>query len=195
MQKLLLVLIIIFFSCLVTANNKYDTTQQKISGEEINKVIKNVNYILENIYLYPNKAKYASQTLLTDLNTRRFQKGKNRADFKKYIRTILIKSTLDSSIDIIEERPLIRYVHGKPEFIKQPYIGVDTEISDNNIGFLRIKGDFYSEETHQLIYDALEFLSNTDAIIVDLRSAENASLALVQKLISYFVNVWQSTPS
>ncbi|WP_206485004.1 S41 family peptidase [Thalassotalea sp. G2M2-11] len=187
MKRILIVFIVIFCSSLVKASEEDVARMDVITAKEMNTVIKNIIHILDNLYLYPSKAEYVSQTLLTDLNTGRFKTEQNISHFREYIRAALVKATHDTSIDVIEEKPLIRYKEGGVEILNAPNSGVDFEISNDNIGYLNIKGDFSSEETYQLIVDALGLMTVADAIIIDLRLANSASLDLVQTLISYFV--------
>jgi C-terminal processing protease CtpA/Prc len=183
---ILLMIIVSFYS--LPAQEQSINNELVMSQDEIRLVIQNIVFELENTYLYPEKIKHLSQILLAKLNTAGFHKNYNTEKFRRDLRSILVKETHDTGFDIIQQKPTItsNRTANNTEFNTPFDSAVKVEVLDNNIGYLRITGDvFYG--AHKSILDAFEFLSDVDAMIIDLRSADEVTISLVQQMVSYFI--------
>ena len=182
MTRLLIVFVITFFSQFVNANNKID-----MSAQEAKSVVQNIAFALDKIYLYPERAKYISQNLRMDSHKDQIKYSYNIEQFRNEMRSELVKATLDTAIDVVEEREGIDVSTDHLELTNYTNASLDAEVSDNNIGYFKITGSADSIEVSDSILDALQTLSAVDALIIDLRLSESAELTLVQELISYFL--------
>jgi len=160
-----------------------------MSQDEIRLAIQNIVFELDNTYLYPEKTKHLAQRLLAKLHTAGFHKNYNREQFRRDIRSILVKATHDTGFDIIQQKPTVtsNWADNNTKFNNSLNGALKVEILDNNIGYLRITGDMIFYGAHQAILDAFEFLSDVDAMIIDIRSADEVPISLVQQMVSYFI--------
>jgi C-terminal processing protease CtpA/Prc len=62
------------------------------------------------------------------------------------------------------------------------------EILDGNLGYLDIRGfDNVTERSQQTLQSAMQFIAQTDAVIIDLRANGGGSAEMVQRISSYFL--------
>lgn len=84
----------------------------------------------------------------------------------------------DDGMAALERRRAIRHHHGLAE----------TKILPGNIRYLRISGfDWVQDETGAAYDDAMRFLRDGDAIIIDLRGNGGGTHSAVQYLVSHFL--------
>lgn len=85
------------------------------------------------------------------------------------------------SADVLKERML--------EHMKKNNYGVlKAEKRDGNIGFLELSSFSPHEFSKNAIKDAMNYLSDTDALVIDLRNNEGGDPAAVANLLSYMLD-------
>lgn len=68
---------------------------------------------------------------------------------------------------------------------------LQTQMLEGEIGYLAVDGDLFDEQWQAEVDKAMAFLSDSQAIVIDLRSAGMSSLPLSQHVLSYFMPVGQ----
>lgn len=181
MAKLLFIVFLMFFSNIVAAEHSHQKKTLKISPVEMKEVIENTIIAFETFYLYPENTKHVSEKLHAMLHSDHLQEPYDREEFRKEVRSVLIKATHDTGIDVsATEQPLNNIA------ALQQNGQITTEISENNIGYLSISENLNFDHARQLISNTMSSMSNVEALIIDLRSADKTNLPLVLHLLSYF---------
>lgn len=153
----------------------------EVTPKEMKQVVDNINVAIDTFYLYPEKAKNVSTQLKSKLATSQLQSPYDLAEFRNELRSTLVKATQDTNIEVVEDISL------NANFLNQQKSGkLTTEVSDDNIGYINFTGNFQYDEASQIINNAMQLTSGVDALIIDLRSAEQVSLSIVQQLLSYY---------
>lgn len=196
--SLKIVMMMVMVSCHVYAQE----ANQSVSLNEKKHVIEEVASNLISNYVFPEIAKEMAKTIKTKLKNNDYSHIKDPIEFAK---------TLTNDLQAISNDKHLR-VRFDPEGIKSqsngtlssfPSIDRVKEMKRNNFGFKELKvlegnvgyldlrsfsETYYAGETAR---KAMNFLSNTDAIIIDLRKSKGGSPSMVQLLSSYF---FEGTP-
>lgn len=171
MTKLIFIVLALFFTPMVTCDEKVDAST--IQPQEMQQVIENIAVALELTYLHPDKLPNLRALLYSEQYTTEYE----REQFRKDIRAALIRSTQDTGIDVTELLPSSHYSKGT----------INYEVSDRNIAYLQLTGELNLADSANSLSDALMHISETKSLIIDLRLVDQTELALVQQLLSYFV--------
>jgi len=168
-----------------TANSGTSFTQ-----ENINKSIKDVIDVLETDYIFPEKSKLVVSKLKYKLALDEFNQLGELDDFINELSLLIRNVSGDSYLDILETNPFLVLgqapVLGKPKDIENH--GFDKlEILAGNIGYLKLNFFYQNVSAELKAADAFEYLSGTDAMIIDLRDVEGDSITLAQYMMSFFV--------
>ncbi len=160
-----------------------------LATEEIHMAVQNIARELENNYLFPEKAKVAAKLLQSKLRAGDFNGQYDFLLLNIQISSILAQSTKDSGFELIQQ-PAIMLTDEQQQLTNASTNQHDafvTGILDHNIGYVKITGNFDYPNGHELIAQQFRLLSRVDALIIDLRQADEAALAVAQQMISYFV--------
>ncbi|MEJ1239214.1 S41 family peptidase [Chryseolinea sp. T2] len=164
-------------------------------------LVDSVGKALNDTYIFPDKSRVMIEYLRKQLKAGRYK------DIKDPIK---IASALETDLKTAHRDDHLR-VHYDPEFLKRAKaidVPPDTmrkrEVIDGrkdnfnfkqsiilngNIGYVEFTGfNPMIEEAKPIISAAFRFVSNTDAVIVDLRSNGGGSPFMVRQIASYFVS-------
>lgn len=177
-MRWLFVIFIILSQAVVAQPNNSDN--QVISAHEMKTAIKNTVAALETTYLYPQKVQDAAQTLLNRSYSTSADRSDHLSQFRAELKKLLISSTHDTGIDVTDEE-------SSSSAFTDPSNGIQTEITEGNIGYLKISGDFTAPDAANALLKTLSFMANVGALIIDLQSADKVNLSTVQLMIGYFV--------
>ena len=185
--------IIIFLSGLVLQAQK-KTEVLTISDKK--KAIEKAGRLLSKFYVYPEVG-FQMEKHLKSLN--------KEGTFNKIINPNESVKTLTTELrSINNDKHLFMYVGSNPDeqskedrYLNRLIRRIDrekdnfglnrVEILDGNIGYLNIESVMYSEESVEVLSSALKFLSNTYAIIFDLRyNHRGGDPMYMSYLFSYF---------
>ncbi|EGM79313.1 periplasmic protease [Rheinheimera sp. A13L] len=188
-------LTIAFFFCLlfvtgICVSEELDLNRNTvIPHTEVELAIQNIVHELNETYLYPEKAKIASDNLLAKLRSGYFNQQYEFSRFNHEVTSILFDSTRDSGFELIKQQPMTLSAidENNQESDSKPQDSITVEVLENNIGYLKITGDFYFPNENEILEEHLKVLSDVDALIIDLRSADKIAINIAQQLISYFV--------
>jgi hypothetical protein len=189
MKVFLIFFIAIVSSHSLSAQERAINNELLISQHEVRQIIKNIIYELDNLYLYPEKTKNLHKTLTDKLSTKGFLSASNLEDFRHELISTLVNATHDTGFDIVQRQPIIlsRIPDNKENSEQTSKGAIDAEVLDNNIGYLKITGNITFSDSEQIFLNEFKLLSDVDAMMIDLRLADEVSISLVQRLISYFI--------
>lgn len=187
MTKWFMVLFLLQFSSISFAVDNHNNQDSTLSLSEAKYLTHNIVVALERIYLNPQRAEYISKTLLSESFGENFKKEYDTDQFIREIRARIIQATLDTGIDLIEERSAITYSSGGELILEDQNGTVTTEISEDNVGYLKITGNSDFNEAKKLLRNSFASLESVDALIIDIRLADKVDLPFIRELLSYFV--------
>jgi C-terminal processing protease CtpA/Prc len=158
-----------------------------MSATEIRSSIQQIARELQQGYLDPVKAKDASDKLLSTLASGGFDRAFDQARFHHEVSTLLIQTTGDRNISLLPNDMTVSTTQSTAHALSTAADDqIRVEVSADNIGYLSLQGQLTPAHS-QLLLKQLKFLASVDALIIDLRLADEASLSFVQQLLSHFV--------
>lgn len=171
------------------SNGQSSDLNPLISPDEIQIAVQNIARELNNTYLYPEKAKVAADKLLAKQRAGNFNRQYDFSLLNHEITTLLLQSTSDAGFELIQQQPanLSVFDHNNGDFPTKQHDEVTAGILDHNIGYLKITGNFRFPNSSEIIADQFRLLAGVDALIIDLRLADEAAITVAQQLVSYFV--------
>jgi len=160
-----------------------------LATEEIQLAVQNIARHLEEHYLFSEKGKAAAAILRSKLRAGDFNGQYDFLLLDLQISTTLAQATNDPGFALVQQAA-IALTDTRHQLSSPPVNQHDefvTGILDQNIGLVKISGNFNYPDNQKLIAQQFRLLSNVDALIIDLRQADEAAIAVAQQLISYFV--------
>ena len=156
---------------------------QQISSMERSDILKEIKQVIKERYVLED---VASQ-IVEGLNQNKYEEN-DTAKFLQQLNKDLRSLSQDKHLEIYQN----------PDFGKDPtapksdkdkkqnYGFSKVEILKGNIGYLKINYFAYPKEAASVAKSSMNFLTNADAIVIDLRENKGGSKAMVQLLASYF---------
>lgn len=189
MKTLFILLVLMTSLNAYSAQKQLSPREDVMTHEEIKQTVSNTINALEHTYLYPERATQLRALLSAKLNNNGFRPNQTVDDFRRVLRSIIIKATKDTSIDIVREYPitLTSVTSSKKVNTYQHNDSIEAEILEHNIGYLKLAGNINFNGVYQAIEKAFESLSGADAMIIDLRLADETHMQIAQLIVSYFV--------
>ncbi|MES2288019.1 MAG: S41 family peptidase [Bacteroidota bacterium] len=192
MNKLKFFLTLIFFPTIIFAqktvilNSKYRT-----------EIVKNISQILLDNYVFPETAIKMSNCITKKLKDGAYDKIKDPVAFSDVLTIDLYSIYHDGHLMVkyapqafvkppIDHPPIIEDPFKK---IKQANFGLrKVEILNGNIGYINID-HFWADTVYgkETVEASLQFISNTNAVIIDLRDCGGGSQETVNMICGYFL--------
>jgi retinol-binding protein 3 len=159
-----------------------------LSQSEIRQVVSQAINVLKQQYLFPEKSVLATRSLRYKLASGEFYKHNELSMLEYNLNQLLRETTGDSYIEIYSQKPTLKLGHFSKERTKsQKQFGfVGAEVLPGNIGYLYLPFLNTVEATREDLDKAMAYLSEVEAMIIDLRDVEGESVLLAQHIISYF---------
>lgn len=163
---------------------------QDLGNSEKSRVIDSISQKLKTLYVYPEVAEKMSKQLHTNAEKGQYTNIKDPNAFAERLTTDLLAVSHDKHLSVhFDPRPVEQHpvMEENPELARSRNFGFkELRILDGNIGYLNLS---YFEDPSKggvTATTAMNFLSNADAIIIDLRNNGGGSTDMVQLLASYF---------
>ncbi|MCJ8273018.1 MAG: S41 family peptidase [Psychrosphaera sp.] len=189
--------------CLAAIFGSTAAVAQALTTDEVSKVINGIAKQLVENYIYPEKAKKMADFIKTNLADGKYNSFTDPGKFAQAVEKDLHSVVLDKHLAIILDK---KYAQQKLEQAKTPEDDAITaqELKDmqrNNFGFQQVKmlpGNLGYLDLRQFISTqyasetaaaAMNFLSNSDALIIDLRKNGGGEPNMIQFLTSYLYDV------
>ncbi|WP_421798939.1 S41 family peptidase [Haliscomenobacter sp.] len=205
MVNLKLVVIIVFATFLLFQNQELAAQigEPKLSRAEMALTIDSINLKLQGNYVFPEHAAEMSKRLKQNLTEGKYYALVNPIEFARQLTSDLQSVSKDKHLMVVFNPSIIarerastaedranEEAEWNKELIKNltrdNYGFREVKILDGNIGYLDIREFVDPKHGGETLTAAMHFLSNTKAIILDLRENDGGSPWMVQLLASYF---------
>ena len=199
MRSLKLVLIV--FLCGVVLPSRAQTNSNEIDTKEKKEVVDSVASILNRSYVFPEVGTKMSDLLTNNLKAKKYAKISDPNEFAQVLTADVRSISKDLHLRIqfdpenIARRrnaaqssaDSIAFAARRLQNNKAANYGFrEVRILDGNIGYLNLTGFFgVDERAGAAAESAMNFLSNADALIIDLRQNGGGSPAMIQLITSY----------
>ncbi len=152
---------------------------------------------INNSYVFPDIALKTAKAIKTYQKKGYYNNIKSSREFADTISDQLIRISNDKHLRVLfsydtipqkseEEAPIPDFI--KTFAIQHNYGFNKIEVLEGNIGYLNILGFFPFEEATKKAIAALDFLSSTKALIIDLRENTGGVDTLTRFILSHFIN-------
>lgn len=159
-----------------------------LAKKEMQKSVNGIIHELENSYLFPDNAASAIESLRHKLIIGEFNQLNDSERFKQRLDALLVQATGDSNFELIRKLSSVNATSQQVEHHKRHLLRlVHSAVHEGNVGYLQLKGDFRQEGVETQIIDGFNHVKDVDALVIDVREADNGSLALTQLMLSYFL--------
>jgi hypothetical protein len=174
-------------------------TDELISKKEKKEVVEAIGKQLEDKYVFPAMGKKMSKQLKKNLKNGKYKATKNALDFNEQLTKDLVGVSHDKHIRVIfnpkgiadkkqavtpeDEKKLI---DGYIDSSRLSNFGFnEVKILEGNIGYLDLRSFEETSYAGDTAVSAMNFLSNSDALIIDLRKNGGGSPQMIQLISSY----------
>ncbi|WP_407481149.1 S41 family peptidase [Elizabethkingia meningoseptica] len=170
----------------------------------IQKVIVRTSELVTQNYVFPDKALLISDHIRKLNKNKKYNLYKNAQNLAKQLTADIQSVNKDKHLRIIYdpelEKDIISYLNTPPQTnqIKKQeenkektfnFFFRKLEILPSNIGYIEFTNfPTPSEEAQKTIHSAMQFISNTDALIIDLRRNRGGNGTTSTELLGYFFN-------
>lgn len=173
----------------------------KLSTEEMSATIDSINSKLQESYVFPEVADKMTQSLKTNLKNGKYSSlASNPSEFARQLTVDLQAVSNDKHLSVIYDPQVIAAEQNavtdedkakrEDERIKRMrrnnFGFQEIKILDGNIGYLALRAFIEPKYAGETAVSAMNFLSNADALIVDLRHNGGGSPEMIQLITSYF---------
>ncbi|MBU0475691.1 MAG: tetratricopeptide repeat protein [Bacteroidetes bacterium] len=189
--------------CLTSNIYVYSQSKLELNSQIRSETIIRLSEMLED-YVYPEVGRKVSNKLIRNLNEGKYDNIKEFNEFARIVTRELYELTNDNHLLIQYAPEDVRAIKNgeglsgkeREDFFNQQkevsgrrnYGYKEVRILPGNIGYLRFNEFERAEFASSTAHAAIEFISNTDAIIIDLRNNNGGWGSMVQLLLSYFVD-------
>ncbi|MDP9955466.1 archaellum component FlaF (FlaF/FlaG flagellin family) [Epilithonimonas hungarica] len=201
-QKNILMGLFIFIGKLFFAQNN---EQPKIDSLTKIEVVNSICNSLTNNYVFPDKAKVMSDLLKQQNQNNIFSSITDPNQFANEIQKTLRSVNKDNHLRIEYnprlEKDIIKFLENKKgsnailadqikKDEKQNFYFKKLEILPSNIGYIEFTNFAVSSpSTRKTVHSAMQFISHTDGLIIDLRNNFGGNGKMSEEILSYFFPV------
>ncbi|MFC3092838.1 S41 family peptidase [Alteromonas sediminis] len=161
-----------------------DVREKPLSQQEITTAVKNLISLIEQDYIHENLSEKAVTVLSAALNRGEFNGYFPYRRFKIKLESMLFEVTRDSNFELRFRSGLSKTNVTADEIIPG---AIHTMMLDNNIGYLAVDGDLIDDFWQTELDFAMTALSDSRALVIDVRDAGLSTLAFSQHILSYFL--------
>ena len=196
-HKILLIIIL-----LINFNN-YSFAQKNdvlLTDSEKIETIKAVSKVLNENYIFPEVSDKIIELLNSKLNDDQYASIKDPNEFAnvltshiqsfnhdKHLRVLFEPKRIAEENIIISTEDSLKFEQKYKAILRQNnYSFKETKILEGNVGYLDLRKFRDPEYAGETAISAMAFLSNSDAIIIDLRNNGGGTPKMVQLIASYF---------
>jgi hypothetical protein len=197
MRKQACLMILVFSSIYILYGQ---TTQTAIDRAEKKEVIDALCANLEREYIFPEITQKYVRMLRDNLQSGKYDSIVQPSEFAAKITSDLMAVHEDGHLHVWFNPAWVQEERNRKEVDEQTiklqqrrsrisnYGFIEIKILPGNIGYLRLDSFSYDTGAQDAAVGSMSFLSNADAIIIDLRRNGGGSPEMVQFLCSYFLD-------
>ncbi|MDO3386087.1 S41 family peptidase [Gilvimarinus sp. SDUM040013] len=196
-NTVVLIPLFIIFCFIFTIPNAFAKTPQQdvaklpMSETQVRQSLTQTLKTFQQVYVFPDKAKQVSDTMLMNLEKGKYKGIKTRKEFAETFTQELKILTTDRhlSVNLVEDTSKTPTHIGTHEedYLKNNFALERLEILKGNVGYIKLNKFYSDEEARPVVDAAFTFLERSDAIIIDLRECIGGSPELVRYIVSFFV--------
>ncbi|WP_395374693.1 S41 family peptidase [Marinicella sp. W31] len=188
--QIVTLIILLQFNPIVKASESSDNHDNILSQESVRQSILETLDVLDDVYVYPEKTAAIRHVIIDRMNQGKYDGIKTKKEFVSILTQELMDAGKDGHLGLM----LVKDDGSEPTHIlteteddkKNNHAFQKVEVLKNNIGYLKFNKFYADEEAQTTVDHAFGFLSNTDAMIIDLRDCIGGSPELVQYMLSHF---------
>jgi retinol-binding protein 3 len=196
MKTRMLILCFLTLSLFLKAQNQ----PAPLSKDEIKETIDSISSILEREYVFADIGKKISEHLQGKAKNGEYDKVSDPHEFAqtltedvrfvnndKHLRVNFAPEMIAERNNVVSKEDSLAFAARQRKYGQSRNHGFkEVKILDGNIGYLNLEG-FYGvdEESGRTAEAAMNFLSNADALIIDLRTNGGGSPSMIQLITSY----------
>jgi C-terminal processing protease CtpA/Prc len=175
----------------------------KLNKKEIALTIDSINHKLSKNYVFPEMATKMIETLNTNFRTGKYSTLTDPVDLARQLTSDLQGTSKDKHLMVVYNPTVIarenaltdqersneetKWTKELVTHLKRDNYGFrEVKILEGNIGYLDLREFVDPKYGSETLANAMQFLENTNAIIIDLRQNDGGSPEMVQLLASYF---------
>lgn len=195
-KTLLFITLLVSFSFGLFAQ---DITKE-LDEKERTKVIKSVSKLLKANYVLPEVAEKMATLIETKLKDGKYESIIQPDEYAtiltqdlqsvsndKHLRVIFTPEDSKKQQNVVNPADSSQFFYSSDEKMRRDNFGFkEVKILDGNIGYLDLRSFTDTLFAGKTAIAAMNFLSNTDAIIIDLRNNGGGMASMIQLIISYF---------
>jgi uncharacterized protein YpmB len=195
-KTVLFIILLISFSFSLYAQNKAKDLDEK----ERKEVIKSISKLLKADYVYPEVADKMANLIETNLKNGKYQLIIQPEEYANILTQDLQSVSHDKHLRVIfnpevtkKQQNVVNPVDSAQSFYKRDvmmrrdnYGFKEVKILDGNIGYLDLRSFTDTVFAGKTAVAAMNFLCNTDALIIDLTNNRGGEPSMIQLIISYF---------
>ncbi|WP_298420344.1 S41 family peptidase [uncultured Kordia sp.] len=181
-------------SILKAQNEAANLTQTQTS-----KVINSISNILDSNYVFPEVANKMTSLIKNNLKKELYKsindpqllasaltKDLQSISHDKHLRVIYNPAQIAAQERVITTEDSLAYIDNRVNQMKFQNFGFkEVKILDGNIGYLDLRAFMDTQYASETAVAAMNYLSNADVIIVDLRNNGGGSPSMIQLITSY----------
>ena len=198
-KQILLLFSLVIFPCLISVSQEA-LKEYKVNSEEKKQVVDSVALFMKEKYVFPDKGEEMGLLVLNNLKEGKYDGISNPQDFAAALTGDLRSVNHDKHIGVRYAPEMIaRIRQGEKEETKkeaeeylrkrQEHINFNFEeikILPGNVGYLKFNSFMDASNAGPTAIAAMNFLSHTDALIIDLTDNGGGSPSLIQLITTYF---------
>ncbi len=174
-------------------------TEEQVSAKEQKEVIESIAQLLEEKYVFPEMGKKMADQLKRNLKKGKYKKYQDPIAFQDVLTKDMVTISKDKHFrtvfnpkGIAEQKQAVtpedeQKLHD--QMVERNSMGNfgfnEVKILEGNIGYLDLRSFQGTEYAGDTAVAAMNFLSNADAIIIDLRQNGGGSPQMIQLITSY----------
>jgi len=198
--SLLPFLIMFIFSAII---NMHSFAQEKLTGSRKKEIVEALCSNLEKLYPVPEIGKKTSLYIIKNFEDGKYSNYSSSSEFVQHLNDDLAFSSQDGHLGIIYDSVMASELKREKATGEKgdSYADITSEaerwnnygfkelkILDGNIGYLNLQTFFSSKYAGETAAAAMNYFSNSNALIIDLRRNGGGWDDMVTFLASYFIN-------
>jgi len=193
--------LIIIFSIILwpISNISAQDSKTTLATKQVSTIIDSIGNILKSSYVFPEVADKMVEKLKIDFENGVFRsikdprkladeltKNLQSISHDKHLRIMYDPERIEAEKKVITAADSIKFLNEQINRMKRDNFGFkEVKILEGNIGYLDLRAFMDPEYAGETAVAAMNFLSNTEAIIIDLRQNGGGSPAMIQLITSY----------
>jgi hypothetical protein len=172
----------------------FSYAQQPIAATDIPAVIDKLSKEVDNNYVFPDKGKQMGELVKKNSKAKKYSKISDPYALAAMLTDDLRSVANDKHLGVMYAPGMFEMMTKEPKPGSQPrsefaaennYSFMKAEVLEGNIGYLKFNGFAEEQGAMDVATGALNFLSNTDALIIDLRENGGGSPEMIRHICSY----------